>query len=280
MARNRGFTLEGYWGDGKTRPTMQRGTLTSRDAKKIAGRIRRRQDGVKTTFRPTKGIVRDHVTGAKLDISSGDYRMGKWQWPAEMAYHVAKYNVRPSDAFLEWLKVDPGSLAAPKQKPVKPRGKFPSRRRRNHGKTNAAPAAEIEKRPARQITSLYDKKLCQFLNGLIENALTEALQEYGLSVELNGGRMAEHEFKPKVILKVGATASGDNPDKVKFSRLCHMYGLQPTDYLRTFHNRGSTYRIIGIEPRRRKYPILVEDVVTKKRVAFTASGVNAAFITK
>ena len=51
-----------------------------------------------------------------------------------------------------------------------------------------------------------------------------------------------------------------SPDKALFEVLAPHFGLEPSDYGRTFKSRGDLYRIVAINPNRPKYPISTERV--------------------
>ena len=50
-----------------------------------------------------------------------------------------------------------------------------------------------------------------------------------------------------------------------FKKFCSMYGLQEEDLGRTFRSKSKTFKIAGINPRSRQYPIIIQDVDTEKQ---------------
>lgn len=61
----------------------------------------------------------------------------------------------------------------------------------------------------------------------------------------------------------------------EFQKRAVMYGLEPEDLHREFVNGGDTFRITGLKPRSRKYPILGENVRTGKTYKFPLETVKA-----
>lgn len=51
-----------------------------------------------------------------------------------------------------------------------------------------------------------------------------------------------------------------SPDKALFEVLAPQFGLEPSDYGRTFKTRDEMFRIVAINPNRPKYPVSAERV--------------------
>jgi hypothetical protein len=64
-------------------------------------------------------------------------------------------------------------------------------------------------------------------------------------------------FRVGIPMEDGAIYS---PEKALFEVLAPHFGLEPSDYGRTFRSRGDLYRIVAINPNRPKYPISTERV--------------------
>lgn len=61
-----------------------------------------------------------------------------------------------------------------------------------------------------------------------------------------------------------------------FLKVGRMFGFEPGDLGKEFQTRGETFRITGLKPRSRKYPVLAENVRTGKSYKFPADVVKAA----
>jgi len=88
-------------------------------------------------------------------------------------------------------------------------------------------------------------------------------ETYGLTVE--GGDLSDIDLRHSfgisfcvgILMSDGAIYS---PNKAIFGVLAHNFGLEPSDYGRTFKMRGDLFRIVSINPNRPKYPISAERV--------------------
>ena len=64
-----------------------------------------------------------------------------------------------------------------------------------------------------------------------------------------------------------------DPERVRFEALAEAFGLSAEDYGRQFSTGRETFRLIGIDPRRPKYPISAERVPDGQGFKFTADQV-------
>ena len=108
------------------------------------------------------------------------------------------------------------------------------------------------------------------LSGEIVAALKEVADRHGLEVAVNGGTYGEGMYKPKVVFKT-ATADQD-----EFASWADIYGLQATDFGRTFRSKGRIFKVAGVNPRGRVRPIICDEQPNGKRYVFPADTVKAA----
>ncbi|MCR8551069.1 hypothetical protein M4578_24890 [Salipiger sp. P9] len=113
--------------------------------------------------------------------------------------------------------------------------------------------------PPRNLTP----ELCESLRRDMTKACLEVAQTHGLTVE--SGDLSDidlrHSFN--IGFRVGipqADGTLYSPDKAMFEVLAPHFGLEPSDYGRTFKTGGDLHRIVGINPNRPKYPISTERV--------------------
>lgn len=105
--------------------------------------------------------------------------------------------------------------------------------------------------------------LCEKLRRDMMQACLKVAQTHGLTVE--GGELSDIDlrhgfdisFRVGIPMEDGAIYS---PDKALFEVLAPHFGLEPSDFGRTFKSRGDLYRIVAINPNRPKYPISTERV--------------------
>lgn len=66
------------------------------------------------------------------------------------------------------------------------------------------------------------------------------------------------------------------PEALAFSAHARLYGLDAKDLGATFIAQGQTFRIVGLNTRRGKYPIMAEQVGGARRIKLTADSAVAA----
>jgi hypothetical protein len=62
----------------------------------------------------------------------------------------------------------------------------------------------------------------------------------------------------KFEFKTADTAAIADAEKAEFDRYAHLFGLEPTDFGAKFSANGKTYTVIGLDLKRRKFPIKVK----------------------
>ena len=95
--------------------------------------------------------------------------------------------------------------------------------------------------------------LCEKLRRDMTQACLKVAETHGLTVE--GGELSDINlrhgfdisFRVGIPMEDGAIYS---PDKALFEVLAPHFGLEPSDYGRTFKSRGDLYRIVAINPNR------------------------------
>ncbi len=118
--------------------------------------------------------------------------------------------------------------------------------------------------------------LCERLRREMLQACEAVAERHGLAVK--GGDIAEinlrHGFD--IQFRVGIPASDGSlfePEKALFEVFAEHYGLQPSDFGKTFSTDSETFRITAINPSRPKYPISVERLPDRRGFKFTAKDV-------
>ncbi len=132
-----------------------------------------------------------------------------------------------------------------------------TRKARPPKKTSSVQAKAVS--PPRNLTP----ELCDRLRRDMMKACLAVAETHGLMVE--GGELSDidlrHSFE--IGFRVGipqADGAIYSPDKAMFEVLAAHFGLEPSDYGRTFRTGGDLHRIVGINPNRPKYPISTERV--------------------
>ncbi len=147
-------------------------------------------------------------------------------------------------------------------------------------KKNSRKARPPKKPPAQAKTvsppSNLTPELCDRLRRDLMKACQAVAETHGLTVE--GGDLADidlhHSFE--ISFRVGIPMENGaiySPDKAMFEVLAPHFGLEPSDYGRTFRAKNELFRIVAINPNRPKYPISAERVADGRGFKFPADNV-------
>ena len=128
-----------------------------------------------------------------------------------------------------------------------------------------------------QITEFSSENIKEILEAC-RQALLPVAEKYGLGLDRRGRTYQQgtlpvmFELVTKGKAEDGTVLStASAKDFVKHAKL---FGLSPTDLGREFQAQGETYRISGLKPASRKYPILAVNVRTGKTYKFTVAAVG------
>lgn len=126
--------------------------------------------------------------------------------------------------------------------------------------------------PPRNLTP----ELCDRLRRDVLKACLSVAEDHGLTVE--GGELSDIDLRHgfNISLRVGipmADGAIYSSDKALFEVLAPHFGLEPSDYGRTFTTRGERFRIMSINPNRPKYPISVERVADGRGFKFAVENI-------
>jgi len=136
------------------------------------------------------------------------------------------------------------------------------------------PPPRVKPAPPRNLTPPLCKQLARDL--LV--ACRKVAESHGLSVE--GGDLSDIDLRHgfDIHFRVGIPmpdGSLFSHDKALFEVLAPSFGLEPSDFGRTFRTGGEMFRITAINPNRPKYPISAERLADGRGFKFTAENVAA-----
>ena len=137
-------------------------------------------------------------------------------------------------------------------------------------KTSVQASSKVS--PPRNLTP----ELCDRLRRDMMKACLTVAKTHGLTVE--GGELSDIDlrhsfnigFRVGIPMEDGAIYS---PDKAMFEVLAPHFGLEPSDYGRTFRSKDELFRIVAINPNRPRYPISAERVSDGRGFKFPADNV-------
>ena len=105
--------------------------------------------------------------------------------------------------------------------------------------------------------------------------LKELGEKYGISFSIGTIRFTDREFHGKISAVLTNTVQGEGqaltpepPEQDIWNSVCHLYGLKPEDYGKTFMSNGKTYRLCKIKPGHSKYPLIATRIPDGKSFKF------------
>jgi len=110
----------------------------------------------------------------------------------------------------------------------------------------------------------------------IKAALTPIGKRHRLKLAKNTARYDAAMIRLTLELEC-LDASGENvAERANWDRCCRFFGLSSSDYGAVIPalDGGRDFKLVGIEPKRSKYPFTVEEVGTRKRYKLTETAVK------
>lgn len=118
----------------------------------------------------------------------------------------------------------------------------------------------------------FNKSNLKNFRVLFEAKMKELEAETGVSVQLKNINFQEFSFTSKVEAIISDQKT--NVKDSEFAEHAYKFGLSPDINGKTFFHNGNTYRINGIAPRARKYPVLAINEDNGKSYKFSADMIN------
>jgi hypothetical protein len=107
----------------------------------------------------------------------------------------------------------------------------------------------------------FDKQNVKYLRNELNGVLAEFAKKHGIIASLGNARFTPNSVNWKFTL--AASGSVDNPinsvEAAAFVNKCFIYGLSKDDLNKTIVLRGDRCKIVGLNPRRHKYPVICEN---------------------
>ena len=132
-------------------------------------------------------------------------------------------------------------------------------------------------KPKQEIKALTPQLSIEVRQAMLE-ACQHVAKSYGLRVDQADGFNADLPHSFDFELKVGvpqADGSLHDPEKHLFEALAYHYGLEPSDFGREFSDQGHVFQLVGINPKRPKYPISAIRLDNGQGYKFSAAVVKA-----
>ena len=124
---------------------------------------------------------------------------------------------------------------------------------------------------------MINRTTVKMLRSEIQDALVSLGEKHGLEFNVGGASFSSNNVRFKVDANViGDDGEAFSQEAEDFGSLASMYGFEPEDLGKEFSYGGETYKITGLKPRRRKYPVSAEGIRNGKGYKFPADMVKAA----
>ena len=119
--------------------------------------------------------------------------------------------------------------------------------------------------------------LCQRQSHEMLKACQDVAARHGLVVEAKEIAGADLRWGFDLACRVSIPlpdGTALDPERLRFEALAEAFGLSAADYGRQFSTGRETFRLVGIDPRRPKYPISAERIPDGQGFKFTADQVS------
>lgn len=103
----------------------------------------------------------------------------------------------------------------------------------------------------------FDKSKVKTVRADIDAALASVEKKHGVKFSLGTIRFTANDFRAKLecVSTVTSNGSAVNADQVKFENQAARFGIRTDSFGKTFTYFGDRYKIVGLNPRAKKYPV-------------------------
>jgi hypothetical protein len=113
---------------------------------------------------------------------------------------------------------------------------------------------------------VLDKAALKMLAPEIEAAVQAVAAKHGVTLKYAGGTYGDRAVIKLEIGLTGEAAEGEQ--KRQFEQWCGLYGFNPEHYGAEFTVKHETFRLIGFNPSRDKYPLACIEVASGRAVSY------------
>ena len=123
-----------------------------------------------------------------------------------------------------------------------------------------------------------DRPTCRLLLEEVAATLAPLALTHDLVVSEPRGRFSPTSLKVTLTLSVKDEAGvAQEPTRTAFSALASLYNLRPEWLDQTFDYRGRRFKVLGLNSRARKMPVIAKDVVSGRSYKFHPATVRRGF---
>lgn len=126
-----------------------------------------------------------------------------------------------------------------------------------------------------------DRDMVKLIRDRLQDALEPVAKGMKLSVEVGHASFTNNNVSFKVVLAVvGQNGESITPEAESFSRMAELYGIDPDALHKDFEYGGKTYKIMGLAPRRSRFPVVADRQPDGKGFKFPIDVVKAKYPAK
>ncbi len=126
----------------------------------------------------------------------------------------------------------------------------------------------------------FNRATARDLQAAVKLALAPVAEEFGIDITVKGGTFSPSSLVQKIeFATVGEGGLVNDRDAESFKMSAARYGLKIDDLGREFSYAGGRYRVVGLRPKSRKYPVVAVDVADGRKTKFPADSVRAFLAT-
>lgn len=128
------------------------------------------------------------------------------------------------------------------------------------------------------MTSKITPKMLNEMRGDITAALEEVAAKYNVVFTPGNAKYTDltASLTLKMALQTGESETPLDADAVEYRRSCGFFQLKESWLFEIFRLDGKTYKVVGLKPNNRRYPVIVE-ATSGARYKMTAEQVIAGF---
>lgn len=122
----------------------------------------------------------------------------------------------------------------------------------------------------------FNRKNLETMRNSINDKLSELESEFNIKIKLGRISYGDNNFTAKVETNLVKDGKVVETIAIDFDRYKDAWGLKfPLGY--TFHMTDSIYKVVGLKPRNRRYPIICEALNNGKRYKMSEERVNEIY---
>jgi hypothetical protein len=122
----------------------------------------------------------------------------------------------------------------------------------------------------------FDKETIRKLRVEMDEVLKTLADKYGIQIKAGNATFSENLVTLKVDCSILKDGKAVTKEAEAFLAYAKIIGLDPSDLGREFSLNNKTYKVLGFQPRKEKFPMICEDTKSGKMYRLPEDSVVAA----